>query len=363
MSENTANVTQTTKASTPPVAENNYDQHRNWIIIESLFALYTLITIWIIIAMLHYGMKHRKFYCSRQRQRKHGTIYTMISIVFLTSIPRLILLQIIQASYAHPTNDIACNIGMFGFKVFYILSLFGTYVTLWSRQWLLYARPNFKNLTEGWFRRLQYACLVLIILTSVLGMINHIIPIRTEISPIGCKEILKVTAARMMHLANVALTAISQVMLVVLFSYPLYKQIQKNKNMRTTRRESTPEENNTTVPSPRPTSEFSDPPTVLSEVEAIEKAKNVKRCAQVKKSRRPLISILKRSSVLSGFCAFSDITIFLIVLALNKIYVTQPLGLHVYLTIFETNAFVNQIVIFFMLNNWKNILLTLFLNK
>ncbi|XP_077973259.1 uncharacterized protein LOC120338429 [Styela clava] len=328
---------------------------RNWIITESVFSLCLLPSIWITISLIHYGLKHKKFFCMMRTNQKNGSIYTLIFFVIATSIPRSAALQTIIASFVYETNDLVCNIGLFSFKGLYNINQFGVYSLLWWRQWLLYNQPIYKELIQGWFRKLQYISICLIFLSNAVGLIHHIAPISTKASQLGCKEMVNVKLGQILHLGKLVVTVISHTVLVLLFSYPIYKQIQTNRSIRKC---SVPMESiSKSVVSRQITG---DSPSTVAVEKTEELGGKNKEVVQARKNqpRRSLTAVLIRSTVLSVFCALSDIAAFAIIFGIRKLFRNALLGIHVYLTVFEINACLNQMSIFLILSDWESILQT-----
>jgi len=171
--------------------QNSYTKQLDWIIPLSVTATLMTCTMWLLISLIHYGVKTKKW--RKQSENAHvlnsGIIYTWVIVCAFMCIFRYIV-SLISANvgFDNEESDI-CNSIAIASHISYTCVLGSVAMFLWCRQRAFYAN-NFLNANyNSIIKFISYISIVVIFISGCLVMVFYIIALNSYIpTPNGCVQ-------------------------------------------------------------------------------------------------------------------------------------------------------------------------------
>ena len=220
----------TSKAS---ISDFKYWDGVSWKAAVSINGVLTVLTLWILFSLVHFGVKTGKWRGSQKRHADKlnaGWIYSSVIMCAVMAIIRYTTSQITtNLGFDAMQNDLceAVNDALF---VEYSLVLFSNYVFLWLRQRAFYTNEMF-NITYGRSLRFLSAFSILILAVAGIGVnLVNTIPINYPANFRGCYyDKGSDTVDKWSWALCAVVLVIGQAMLLSLLLYPLARH-QNKKN-------------------------------------------------------------------------------------------------------------------------------------
>lgn len=247
------NSTETSTYNTLTV-ESKYEEsgdENSWaifVICEIISCLLFIITLYVLLSMIAYGLKVNKWKSSRKSDVNSGMIYTAAVISVALTIPRHIVNQVIFNVSTIPSAAQICEQLMDIGNGTYFCAMYSIYFFLWLRQRALYGHPA--------MRRLAGRCLSIFSWVTVFGLsaaaigvcLFFIVPDNYTYAAEGCvikESVVNVSQSDELAFSGsyyslIILLVVAQIALLCLFIYPMLRTsvIQNDKRASTSRQSS-----------------------------------------------------------------------------------------------------------------------------
>lgn len=243
------NVTNPTWLSTQPVnrgggAQNTSEFRVALISFEAINVFTLSMSLYTSACVITYGCvtgawrkKHGSLISKGQMDR--GIIYTLCTISIVVDLPRLILSEVVYKTKTAP-GAANCGVLVDTTSAAWSLAYFTKYVFLWYRQYTINCHPAIKVFTSKWARGMSYAHIAVYVALHLLTTVLYVNTTRYKNSPKGCVIVLMlrngtnpdVSPIRLFRaylLVSAQIT--SQLILLVLFIYPLYRSWARRKKL------------------------------------------------------------------------------------------------------------------------------------
>lgn len=352
---------------------------KSWIICQSILVPPFFITLWVLISMLCFGIKRKKFRIKHEK-KENSILFICSFAAVCCAILRFASLQgVLFAPVGEDVNTL-CNVFVKTYGVTYTINIFLTYLTLWFRQGFLYLNNSIKHLMPSWLSKLSKASLVVLILWFLYDTIVYAALTEARAFPRGCTGSTHYSVGMILHSLQSLILLSCQILLIFLFIFPLVKHIRRNnkhKRRAEVKKKKTIRE--CVFITKDPTISSTD---VLDGIEIIEdfcsraeekdndnnrssglKNNNIRfqdvPTPQVDRSQRKIgfEEIAKHSTGLAFICIVSDLLAY--ILSVGLIHTNlQRNGIHVLLTLVDTSVSINVVCLIFILKNSKEILLS-----
>ena len=314
-------------------------KHWDWLLPEIINALLTLITVWLTVSLIHYGIsakKWRRGIQSNIEKLNAGWILACAVLCSFATLFRLINSQfVINVGFTSNHDfDIDCEIVSDSSVIIYGISVLTVYLFLWLRQSVFYSNRMLPTNYGKTLRFLSWLSIFLIFAGGLAAVLVNIIPSNYKASVIGCTyEPIDSDYDAMLFGVSVGALLTGQITLVGLFIYPLHKHHNPNGC-------------------------FSrNPPSKTSIKEAINNTGSVslqkeRKLSKHSKCRIKIKKIMRRSIVFSIIAIVSDIA-FLTVATFSFIETTHR---RIPTILYDISAFLNLVFVVSSFMCWKKII-------
>lgn len=334
---NTTQATATFENVTNQKANETYFRWTKWdyIIPESISIFLTLLTIWIIISLIHFGVKTKKWGSAKKRNVDKLSAGRVLTAALVSAIVTLLRLVTSQFVYNFGFSDEQCELISDSSYIMYCLASFSVYMFLWIRQSIFYTNRMLNTKFGQGLRFFSYSSIVLITLGGLSVILIGTIPKEYYTSPKGCiyqtssegSEFMLVLACGLVLLAG-------QAGLVGLFVYPLQRHNSGKRCL--------------SIFSSSKTKTDAD-----SNVQSRTRNTTIRNTRKLRNARK-INKILRRSIIFSTIAIVTDL-IFLIVsnyAFTGKIHRRTPTMLY------DFSAFLNLVFVVSSFVSWKMILIS-----
>ena len=306
----------------------------DYIFPEAVNSVLIVLTLWIIIALVHFGIKTNKWGNSKKKnvdKLSAGRVLTAALISAIMTFGRLITSQFV---YNLGYSDMQCEEISDSSYIVYCLASFSVYMFLWIRQSIFYTNRMLNtNFSKG-LKFFSYLSIVLITLGGLSVILLGTITKEYYTSQSGCiyqsasegSEFLLVLVCGLVLLAG-------QAGLVGLFVYPLRKHQTGKKCLSTISLKKKTENGNGSVSFTR-----------SATVRANRKLKNTQKINR----------ILRRSIVFATIAIVTD----LIFLFVSNYTFTGKMHRRIPTMLYDISAFLNLVFVVSSFISWKMILLS-----
>lgn len=202
-------------------------QHWSWIVPEVLNIIFTVLTIWILYSLVHYGNKSKKWVLKKERNFEKLNAGLVLMAAVLCAVMALLRFMVSQLAFNIGFSygeDEQCEIVSDASIVIFCLALFAVYIYLWVRQSVFYTNHMLNTEFSKCLRFFSYLSILLIFLGGLGAIFVNTIPTNYHSSPMGCVyEALDSTLTTVLVLVSALVFLIGQIILVGLLIHPLRK--------------------------------------------------------------------------------------------------------------------------------------------
>ena len=181
-------LTATSMPATTP-AQIDYFQRADWIGPIAINIVLLVLSIWVLISVIHYGIKTKKWsqiQASNEEKLDASLIYTSVVICALACLIQYILsLFSFNIGYSYK-EDRLCNIFSDLLTICYAFVLFSSVLFSWSRQRLFYSNRMLNVYYSKAVRFFSQSSIVVLVVGGVGVVVFNIIPSDRQSSPEGC---------------------------------------------------------------------------------------------------------------------------------------------------------------------------------
>ena len=205
----------------------DYKNQLNWIIPTVVSIILMILTLWILLCLIHYGIKTGKW---RKRRASHsdmlniGLVYTSVLVcAVICLIFFCINLVYLNIGFSTDKHDLLCEIIADSAVACYGLMLFSVAMFLWFRQRVFFRNEMFSMSYTRCVQVLSFSSIFIVFLGALGVLVINILPFNRRSSDNGCL-FEAAEDHRVFHwISVVVLVVIGQGMLLGLFAYALIK--------------------------------------------------------------------------------------------------------------------------------------------
>ena len=198
----------------------------DWVIPVAINIILTVITLWMLISLVHYGIKTGKWkpkQATNSDNLNAGLVYTSVIICGVTCLVRynisMLYMNIGFGNGFHKLCDSTADAAVLS----YALVLFSVYLFLWFRQRVFYTTYIVRSAFSRIFAFFSTASIGIIFVAGVGAAVLNIMPINHKSSQDGCIYVPD-ESQRMCYWISVAVAVcLGQAVLLGLFVYPLQR--------------------------------------------------------------------------------------------------------------------------------------------
>ena len=228
MTKNSSNLTvisnnNTTTSSTPYIPW----QHWNWIVPVTVNSIFILMTLWILISLIHYGNKSKKWVTTKEKNvEKLNAGFILMAAVFcgIMSFLRFIASQFVFNIGFFGTKNNQCKMVVDASIILFCLANFAVHNYLWVRQLVFYTNRMLNTDFSKALRFFSYLSIILIFLGGLGVILVNTISVKYIPTLKGCAYIpLDSTSTAILVIVCLVVLLSGETMLVGLLIYPLHK--------------------------------------------------------------------------------------------------------------------------------------------
>ena len=204
----------------------NYDHTKqlDWIIPVAVNLMLMVITLWLLLSLIHYGIKTRKWSRSGQSDKLNaGLIYTSVLVCAGTCMVRYgASLVYMNIGFDRGSSEL-CDAVADAAVCLYALVLFSVYLFLWFRQRVFYTTYVVRSSFSDVFSFFSSGSIGMIFVAGVCAAVLNVLPNNHRSSTYGCIYTPD-EAQRIGYWISVAVAVfLGQAVLLALFIYPLQR--------------------------------------------------------------------------------------------------------------------------------------------
>ena len=204
----------------------DYVQRADWIIPIVINILLLLLSAWVLISVVHYGIKTKKWsktHASNEEKLSAGLVYTSIVICAGACLLRYIAtLFYFNIGYSY-NEDRICDILSDLTSTLYTFVLFSSALFSWSRQRLFYSNHMLNVNYSKAVRFFSQSSIVIIVVCGLGVLIFNVVPDDHPSSPEGCTYEIASYSLRIAYWVSIVLAIVfGQVVVLYLFVHALY---------------------------------------------------------------------------------------------------------------------------------------------
>jgi len=203
-------------------------QKLDWIIPEVINAFLILMTVWIFVSLIFFGMKTQKWKKAMQNNFEKlsgGSVVTAAIMCAVVTLLRLIASQFIFNVGFFESSNKACESVIDTGIVLYCATLFSVYVFLWLRQSIFYTNSMLNTEYSKLLRFFSGLSIVFIFIGGLTALLINVIPVNYPSSLEGCRyQAVDSTFDAILVVVCGGVLLTGQITLVALFIYPLQKR-------------------------------------------------------------------------------------------------------------------------------------------
>ena len=200
----------------------------DWIIPEAVSVFLILMTVWIFISLIFFGLKTKKWKKAMQNNFEKlsgGSVLSAAVVCAIVTLMRLIASQFIYNVGFSVSNNEVCEAVIDTGIVMYCTTVFSVYVFLWLRQSIFYTHSMLNTEYSKLLRFFSGLSIVFIFVGGLAALLINVIPINYPASAEGCSYQAVDSTFDAILVAVCGLVLLTgQITLVALFIYPLRKR-------------------------------------------------------------------------------------------------------------------------------------------
>ena len=196
----------------------------DWLIPTIVNLVLTVITTFILVSLVHYGLSSGKWRgqpTSQVDKLNAGVVYSFLIVCAVTCIGRYISNQIYMNVGFDYNNDTLCEVAGNAAFAFYVLVIMSVFLFLWFRQKAFYTNNMLAFKTTKFIRVLSYSSSFFITASALPYIILSTVGTSYEITHAGCRTKIETNLIAYLGIYSALLIVFSQLLLLFLFIYPL----------------------------------------------------------------------------------------------------------------------------------------------
>ena len=356
MNDDNATNHQVTTSFTSASIVVDHTARLDWIIPVAINLLLMLPTLWILFALIHYGVKTEKW---RRKRASHldmlsiGLVYTSVVVcaVMCMMLFTVNFIYLNAGFSAAVVVSVACDAIADTAVACYGVMLFAVALFLWSRQRVFYRNEMLSMDYNKCVKFLSFFSIILIFVGALSVLIVNIMPNSRRTSPNGCIFEIEDSRREVTPLSVIVLIVLGQLLLLGLFAYALIKTKNSLKPAPTRNYDKTNGSFSCTRVSN--VSYSTDYTPAISRAGTPEKTLQP-NLEQNNSQSRGVRLILQKTLLFAVLSTISDIFIQILIH-----YLTSPTGHRRYVaTATNVNAFLNLVFLLLSFVQWKDIVLS-----
>lgn len=203
----------------------NYTSKNLQIVAQIINVLNFAFSLWVFLSLRKFVKLKNKLMASNNLRKKIVVLSAYTPIIPLV---RIISSQVVLSIswFATQKNDKLCETVLDASMVFYYLALLPVFNFLWVKQRFLYKQPSMRHLNTTKLKTLSYFSVFLAPVAGMLTCVLFVIPNSfVMLTPsMECKrksDVVPIVKHKMYHISSMAVILGTQLILFVLFVYPL----------------------------------------------------------------------------------------------------------------------------------------------
>lgn len=200
-----------------------------WIIPVSVNISLILITLWILMSLIDYGIKTRKWkkQSSAFDRLNSGIVYTFVVVCAIACL----LFLGFDLIFMNVGDDLLCEVSGDVTTVLYSFVLCSVFLSLWFRQKAFYTNKAFANKVSRLIKLISTTSIIMITGSGLAYLLLFTVPYNFKASNEGCKLNLQNGDLQLSYgVYVIAFLFLSHVMLLCLFIYPLIRSDKSTQN-------------------------------------------------------------------------------------------------------------------------------------
>ena len=203
-------------------------RQEDWFIPFTINIVLTIITLYLLISIIHYGIKTKKWRSSETslsniHKMNAGTVYTFLVFTAVMCLFRYVISLVHMLVGFEENQKRLCEAIADSAFVAYSMVLWCVFMFLWLRQRAFYTNRMLSIGTTRLVRVLSFGSIILITFSGLGYMLFFTIPKNYDSSPMGCIYVADDTLRLGYGIYVIAVLFLAQLMLLCLFIYPVCK--------------------------------------------------------------------------------------------------------------------------------------------
>lgn len=204
----------------------NYTEMLDWIFPVTINIVLTTLTIWIIISLIHYGIKNKKWkniFRKNREKLRVGAVHTSMIMCGVMCIFRYISsLLAINTGFGLDKDQICNTIADLAYCSHSLVLLF-TGAFLWLQQSVFYTNKTLKVAYTTSMKIFSFLCIFVIIILYLFVTIYNTVPMSYKSSRQGCIYQPKITIQPLYWIIAIMSIVVIQLMILGLLGYALIR--------------------------------------------------------------------------------------------------------------------------------------------
>ena len=319
-------------------------QKLDWIIPEVINGVLILLTLWIFLSLIFFGVKSKKWKKAMQNNFEKlsgGSVLTAAVVCALVTLGRLVVSQfVINVGFSESSDEICEAVTDAGI-VLYCATLFAVYVFLWLRQSIFYTNSMLNTEYSKLLRFFSGLSIVFIFVGGLVALLINTIPVNYPSTIEGCtyKAVDSTFDAILVAICTLVLLT-GQITLVALFVYPLRKRSDQECF-------SCADDCTTTVRSDYPSKSQSDIANVTENLD-----EHINEKSRPNKHKSQINCIMRRSVVFATIAIATDICFLLV----STYALPHSTHRRIPTILYDVSSFLNLVFVVSSFICWKKIL-------
>ena len=204
--------------------EHNRTEELDWIIPVATNIFLFVATLWVLVSLIHYGIKTKKWKKRRgttSEKLNAGTVYSFVIVCAVMCLFRYSTSLVLMNIGFNDKEDLLCDVAADVAYGSYALVLYSGAFFLWFRQRNFYASRMFDVVYSLWIRVLSFGSIFVIVFSGISVIAYNIIPMNYHSSKYGCVYKPNTNLQTSYWISAVTIIVVNHLVLVGLFVYAL----------------------------------------------------------------------------------------------------------------------------------------------
>lgn len=207
--------------------------HLDWMIPVGINIFLTVVTMWMLISLIHYGVKMEKWKKSSGRHSDKlnaGVVYSFVIVCAIMCLLRYIASLLFMNIGFEEGKDLFCDIVADIAYASYALVLSSVVFFLWFRQRNFYANKMFGIVYSFWIRILSFGSIFVIACLGIFVVVYNVFPLNYKSSKHGCVYQPNSSLQPSYWISAVVIITTNHITMLGLFAYALIhlKRLESN---------------------------------------------------------------------------------------------------------------------------------------